>query len=193
MCGKPRKFTTLAKLSPAGLQPLVAAGADDEVVAGGDRPHRRLEQREPPRRRRSTSWLAISATRPAFGAAGPGQPPEVEPAGREAAEPGGRGSRGRRSPPRRCPSARKAGSSRSTPQRASPSSASQACWKVRPTVWFRHVRERAHLGDEGELGRAGPGRWRRGASARAATGAPSSPARPRPRRCPSGRRGCRSR
>ena len=55
----------------AGLQPLVASGTDDEVVARFDRPHRSLEQRDVSITAHELVACDLAGS-PGIGAAGPG-------------------------------------------------------------------------------------------------------------------------
>ena len=121
---------------------------------------------EPPRRRRRRRGSRPRRRRPAFGAAGPGQPAEGEPAGREAAEPGGgeaavAGQRGDRAG-RPCRPDRR-GRRRSGRRRARRRRRAGRCARRSGSAHARASAPRRRR----RAGRGGPGRWRRGASARA--------------------------
>ena len=165
MCGKPRKFTTLAKRSRQVSSRLSQPARTMKSSPRRDRPHRRLEQGEAARAANDVVARDLGGA-PGVGAAGPGQPAEGEPAGREAAEPGrgeaavaGQSERPSRSPCTPDPRDRRRSGRRRARRRRRAGRCARRSGSARARASAPRRRRRACRG--------GPGRWRRGASARA--------------------------
>ena len=128
-CAEAAEVDAVVELGAAGGEVLVAAGADDEGVAGRDRLRHGLPELDCSRIAGDVALHFLEAT--GVGAGGEGDEAGVNQSLAKLARPVAVKRRALVADAT-TPVLRKAGSSRSTVQRASPRSALQAYWKSRP-------------------------------------------------------------
>ena len=190
--GEAPEIGSVRELRAAGLHPLVAARADGEAVALGDRAPLALRAGSAQRYRPSRHGPAPRCARPAFAplvqsSVPKVNQPEVKPPRPEAVKARSRSKidDGTRAP--------EDGVLQIDPAARIPERGIAGRLKGPPDRLAQHMRERAHLGDKCQPPAPDLPDGPAPASARAGRCRTSSRAIPRPRRCPSGRRGCRSR